>query len=325
MFSFMAKKQFTNIDTTGFGVRSSQSGRRLYKKDGSFNIKTKGLGFFDRLSIFHSMLTMPRWKFWLLLFSFFIGINLCFAFVYYLMGIDNLRGVHPGSDLQGFAEAFFFSTQTFTTVGYGGITPDGLFASSVAAFEAFLGLLTFALATGLFYGRFSRPRAFLRFSEHALISPYKDGAALMFRTVPYKSSPLMEAEVKLTAAMRMQDGDNERNYFYNLNVEFSKINALAMNWTIVHPLDEESPLTALSIAEMKKSNLEILVYLKGYDEGFANTVIARTSYTADEIIEGAKFVPMYHSSSSGDETILELDKLNDYEKVALPKVMRAVS
>jgi inward rectifier potassium channel len=134
-------------------------------------------------------------------------------------------------------------------------------ASAVAAFEAFIGLLAFALASGLFYGRFSRPRAYLYFSEKALISPYKDGKALMFRTVPYKTSQLTDAEVKLTLAIRKKHGDEIKNEFYPISVEFSKINALIMNWTIVHPITEDSPMYGQSLKELKDANAQILVLL----------------------------------------------------------------
>lgn len=92
-----------------------------------------------------------------------------------------------------------------------------------------------------------------------------------------------------------------------------------MNWTIVHPIDENSPIYGMSLEELKNAKAEVLVYLKAFDEGFANTVVARTSYTSDEMIEGAKFKPMYERSSSGDATLLHIDKLNDYEKVKLPE------
>jgi inward rectifier potassium channel len=220
--------------------------------------------------------------------------------------------------VENFMEAFFFSTQTFTTVGYGHISPSGFLASGVAAFEAFLGVLSFALASGLFYGRFSMPRPYLYFSDIAVIGPYKKtGKALMMRTAPYKNNNLTDAEVKLTLAVRTKDPetDAEKNEFFSLNVEFNKINVLVLNWTIVHPINEESPLFGYTVEDLKNMKAEVLVFLKAYDEVFANAVVARTSYVASEIIYGAKFKSMYHSSSGGNSTILELNRLNDYELV----------
>jgi inward rectifier potassium channel len=205
-------------ETTGFGTLSNSTGGRFINKDGQANVQKKGVNFLSRYSWYHTMLGMSRGKFLLLLFIIYISLNLLFAGVYYLVGIDHLAGVHAGSPLKNFTEVFFFSAQTFTTVGYGRISPVGFLASAVSTFEAFLGLLSFAIATGLFYGRFSRPRAFLRFSEYALISPYGNGTALMFRMVPYKNNTLSEVEVKLTMALSVEEDGKLRDKFFNLDM-----------------------------------------------------------------------------------------------------------
>jgi inward rectifier potassium channel len=307
------KRRFRPDATTGFGTKGTDAGDRFYRKDGTVNMVRRGVNLLDQLSWYHTLISMSRWRFFFVLWMVYIIVNLIFALIYYFIGVEHLGGIQTGSPYKNFAEAFFFSAQTFTTVGYGRISPVGFLASAVAAFEAFIGLLAFALASGLFYGRFSRPRAYLYFSEKALISPYKDGKALMFRTVPYKTSQLTDAEVKLTLAIRKKHGDEIKNEFYPLSVEFSKINALVMNWTIVHPITEDSPMYGQSLKELKDANAQILVLLKAYDEVFANSVIARASYIADDIIENAKFKTMYHASASRKTTILNVDALNDYE------------
>ena len=303
--------------TTGFGTNSTSTGGRFYRKDGRPNLVRRGVPFFDRLSWYHTMLSMPHWKFWLVLCSVYLAINLLFADIYYHIGAEHLSGVLSGTPLENFAESFFFSAQTFTTVGYGRISPTGILASSVAAFEAFLGVLTFALASGLFYGRFSRPKAYLYFSDVALLAPFKEGKGLMFRTVPYKNNQLMDAEVKITLGMRVIEKGETRNVFYPLELEFSRITTLVMNWTIVHPITESSPLFGMTLQQMKDAGVELLVHLKAFDDVFANTVVARTSYTAHEFVDNARFKPMYHASPSGTTTILEVDVLNEFEPVAI--------
>ena len=310
-------KRLENILTTGFGEQTADTGRRLYAKDGSPNIVKKGLPFFDKFSWYHTMLSMPSWKFWLWLCLGFLLINLGFLVLYYLVGTDGLLGMEAHSGWREFTELYFFSAQTLTTVGYGRVNPESTEAGLVAAFEGFTGLLSFALASGLFYGRFSRPQAFVKFSEKALISPYKGGAALMFRMAPYKRHPLMDAEIKLTAVLRVNENGISKNRFYDMAVEFSHLNALLMNWTIVHPLDETSPLAGMNLQQMEEAELEVMVFLKAYDEGFASAVVARTSYMAEEIVENARFVPMYHPSSSGEATVLMLDKLNEFTKATI--------
>jgi inward rectifier potassium channel len=309
------KEKFRPDPTTGFGNKGTED--RFYRKDGSVNVIRRGVHFLDKLSWYHTMLSMPQLRFYTVLWVAYLIVNLFFACIYYFVGIEHLGGIQTGSPVKNFAEAFFFSAQTFTTVGYGRISPVGFLTSAIAAFEAFFGLLCFALASGLFYGRFAKPRPYLYFSDIALITPFKEGKALMFRTVPYKNNHLTDAEIKLTLGLRIKTGNETKNEFYPLKAEFSKINTLVLNWTIVHPITEESPLYGLSLDQLKEVKAELLVFLKAYDEVFANSVVARTSYTADEFIDNAKFKPMYRSSKSQNATILNIDALNDFELLDL--------
>jgi len=318
MAIFKRKINIQSDVATGFGVNSENSSGRFYdRSSGSANVVKKGVGILNRYSWYHTMLAMPRTKFLLFLLIAYILINFLFAGIYYLIGVDHLAGVHQGSVLKNFTEVFFFSAQTFTTVGYGRISPVGFAASAVSTFEAFLGLLSFALATGLFYGRFSRPRAFLSFSHNALIAPYKDGIALMFRMAPYKNNLLSEAEVKVNLAMQLEENGKMVNRFFNLDLEISKINALALSWTIVHPINEKSPLFNFNYSDMVNAKIEALVFVKAFDEVFSNTVVQRFSYIASEVVWGAKFRMMYHADEKKKATVLDLNKLNDYEKIEL--------
>jgi inward rectifier potassium channel len=261
---------------------------------------------------------MKRGKFLITIFSSYVFANLIFAGIYYLIGIEHLNGINKGSSWKNFSEVFFFSTQTFTTVGYGRISPTGFLTSFVATFEAFIGLLSFAIATGLFYGRFSRPKAFLKFSDNALIAPYKDGTALMFRMAPYKNNNLSEAEVKITLGMQVEEEGKMSNRFYQLKTEISNINSLALSWTVVHAIDEKSPLYGFNADDIKNTKMEVLVFVKAFDEVFSNTVVERTSYISEEIIWGAKFKLMYHPNHDKTKTILDMSKLNEFDKIELP-------
>ena len=302
---------------TGFGASSSNSGGRFYNRNGRPNVLKRGIGLLDRYSWYHTMLAISRGKFLVLLFTFYVLINLVFAGVYYAIGIEHLTGVKQSTQMSHFSEVFFFSTQTFTTVGYGRISPTGFLTNAVATFEAFLGLLSFAIATGLFYGRFSRPQPFLKFSHNALIAPFKNGIALMFRMSPYKNNNLSEAEAKLTLAMRVDENGKMANKFYSLDLEISRVNALALSWTVVHPINEKSPLFDLTLEDLKAVSAEVLVFIKAFDDVYANTVMARTSYVASEIIWGARFKLMYHPNEGNTKTILNLSLINDYEKIDL--------
>lgn len=306
---------------SGFGTNASDYGGRFINKDGSPNIEKKGIGLMERISWFHTMLALPRWKFLLFIFLFYISINLVFAAVYYLIGIEHLGGVITTSKWEQFGEAFFFSAQTFTTVGYGRINPTGFLASSVASLEALLGLLSLALATGLLYGRFSRPKAFIRFSENALIAPYKDITALMLRLAPFKNNNLLDAEAKISLGMMIEENGKMVNRFFPLKLELDKINALSLSWTLVHPITEDSPMYQFTEEDYKNQAGEFMVYIKAFDDMFSNTVTARSSYTFSEVIFGAKFVPMYHRSNSRKVTQIDLEKLNLFTPEQLPAVM----
>lgn len=321
-------KKFRNIKpeiNTGFGTNSTSTGGRFINRDGKANVLKRGIGILDRLSWYHTMIGMKLSHFLFLIFLIYIAINLLFAGIYYLIGINHLAGVNTGSPWKNFTEVFFFSAQTFTTVGYGRISPVGFAASAVSTFEAFLGLLSFAIATGLFYGRFSRPQAFLKFSNNGLIAPFKDGTAFMFRLAPYKNNSLSEVEVKVTMAITTEENGKLTDKFFDLPLEYSKISGLALSWTIVHPIDDKSPFYGLSKEDIASTDIEIMVFIKAFDEIFSNSVVSRTSYVSSEIVWGAKFRLMYHPNADKSKTVLEIDKLNDFDFVALPETALAAS
>lgn len=304
----------SRLDT---GYSSTASGRFL-NENGIPNVKRIGLNPLKKYSWYHLMINLNGWIFIFLLVLGYISINILFAIIYYLIGIEHLTGINRNDFLDELMDVFFFSSQTFTTVGYGRIAPVGFLASLVATFEAFIGLLFFAIATGLFYGRFSRPRAFLKFSKNALIAPYQEVTALMIRLAPYKNNLLTDAEVIMTAAISNQDQDDSHTEFFILKTELPKINTLVLNWTIVHKIDEDSPFFGGIEEFLKNANVEIFVQIRAFDEGFASTVVQRTSYTTEEIVVGAKFLPMFQPSTNNKFTILNLDKISAFETVNLP-------
>jgi inward rectifier potassium channel len=297
---------------TGFGVNSSDYGGRFINKNGRANIEKRGIGLFEKISWYHTMLLLPRWKFFSVIVLFYILSNLVFATIYFFVGVDTLGEIPSPSTLTNFGEAFFFSTQTFTTVGYGRISPIGFLSSSIAAFEALLGLLSFALATGLLYARFSKPVAHLRFSENALIAPYKDINALMLRVAPYKNTNLIDAEAKLTLGLSLEENGRKVNRFYQLDLEYQTVNSLTLSWTIVHPITEKSPLYNFTKEDFENTKGEFIVFVKAFDDLFSNSVVAVSSYTFSEVKHGARFVPMYERAQTGDKTIIYIDKLSEH-------------
>ncbi len=310
------KAQINN--ETGLGTNTSLSGGRFFKNNGNPNLDVTGLPFWQRLNIYHSLLSMPTWKFLLVIIGFFVMTNLIFAGLYLSIGINHLGGMVASNDAEKFGEAFFFSAQTFTTVGYGRINPIGFAASLTASMEALIGLMSFALATGLLYGRFARPRAYIRYSKNALFAPFRDGIALMYRMVPYTKNYLVNVEVKITLAMRIEEEGQQKTRFYNMPLDISKANTMTANWTLVHIINEESPIYGFSKQDLMNAHAELLVFVQGFDESFSNTVISRGSYSYEDFVYGAKFVPMYHPNAQNSRTILHLDKLDEYVPAELP-------
>jgi len=303
----------TNNDT-GFGNSVSSYGGRFINRDGSYNLRKEGWSFFRRFSIFHTMLNMSTFKFATVNVIFFLGINLLYTLAYWIIGVEGFTGMVGVTSWARFKELFFFSTETFTTVGYGRVNPIGGGVNFVAAIEAMSGWTSFAVITGLIYGRFAKPKAHVAFSDYALIAPFQDKTALMFRIISYKDNHnLADAEIKVNLALQVQENDKLTYKFYDLKLERTRVDSLMMNWTVVHPIDEESPLFGLASEDYKASDVEIYVRVKGFDDVYSTTVIQRTSYIYDEIIFNAKFIPMFHESEDGKTTIVELDKLSSYK------------
>jgi inward rectifier potassium channel len=315
----MAKLRFINPfskinNDTGFGTNPNYGGRFI-NRDGTFNIKKIGQPFWERFNLFHSMLSLPTWKFILVSIAFFIGLNIIYTCLYLMAGIEEFQGIIAKTQWEEIKEIYFFSTETFTTVGYGRVNPIGDHANFIASIEAMSGFASFAVFTGIIYGRFAKPRAFLVFSDHALVAPYKEGSGFMFRFASYKDNHILtDVVIKVTAAMQVQENDKQTYKFFDLELERSKVDSLSMNWTVVHPINEHSPLVGLSEEDIKNADLEVYVLVRGYNDVFSNTVLQRTSYTFNEIIFNRKFVPMYRESAS--TTILELHKLNEHIEVS---------
>jgi inward rectifier potassium channel len=303
---------------TGFGTQASQIGGRFVNKDGSFNLKREGWPLHKRIGIYSQLMALSGAQFVLVVLGFFLLVNIVFTLLFLMVGYQQFNGLTSHTLWGRVKELFYFSTQAFTTVGYGRINPAGDSANAIASVESITGPLLFAVVTGLLYGRFARPKAYIAFSEMALIAPYKNGLALMFRMVPYKANHhLTNAQIVVTITLKVTENGKTEYKFYPLNLERSRIDTFNMNWTVVHPIDQESPLLNFVFSDLEKSDVELYVLITGFDQVFSNTVMQRTSYTFKEMVWGARFKPMYHESPDGMTTVLELDKLHHYDPVPI--------
>jgi inward rectifier potassium channel len=304
-------------DDLGFGPQPVIKNQPLMNKDGTPNVKRTGLPFFNTANSYHTLITMSWTKFWLMVLSAYLIINIVFAFIYVSLGAGSLNGNTNGNTpFDHFMDAFFFSAQTMSTVGYGHIYPKGMFSSSVAALESIMGLLSFALATGLLYGRFSRPSAQISYSKNMLVAPYlENGKGLMFRLANLRRNILIDLQIEIIFSFNETvDGKTIRR-FYPLEVERRKVSILTINWTIVHPLDENSPLKDMTRQDLIETEAGFAVLLKAFDDTFSQTVHSRTAYLANEIVWGAKFKPIFDRAEDG-RIVLDLSKISDHEVVA---------
>lgn len=310
--------KFTFNRDTGFGNGTNNQGDRLLNRDGTFNVKRTGQNIFDTINPFHQLIMMSWTRFNIMVLLIFTSLNLIFTFLYCMVGLDGLVGMVQTDPISKFIEVFSFSAQTLTTVGYGRVSPVGNLASLLASLEALLGLSGFALVTGLLYGRFSRPHAKLLSSKNAIIAPYQDKTALMFRIANGRNNQLIECEA--TLLFNFIDKESGQRRFINLELELPKVNALSLSWTIVHPIDEKSPLYGLNQEEYLDLNPEIILMFKAFDDTYSQVIHTRLSYTGIETVWGAKFDPMYTRSKDGKATQLELNKIGQYQLVALPEL-----
>ena len=296
----------------GFGQKNYEKSVRFLNKDGSVNIKRKGLKGMDNVDIYHWLIT-TSWKnlFFMIVISYTIA-NLGFASVYYMMGYGNFGGIIGYDGPSRFLDLFFFSAQTLTTVGYGHVYPNATNVSSVAAIESMFGLMGFAMATGVLYGRFSRPKAVLLYSNRALISPYEGITGLMFRVANTKQNELIEIEASVVISYN--DPETKKREFDRLPLEISKINFLPLSWTVVHPIDEKSPIYKISKDELMKRDAELIILIKAINDTYSQTVYSRMSYKAFEFEENARFVPIKQEAGANGKISINLTDIHTYNK-----------
>ena len=282
--------------------------RRVINKDGTFNVHRRGTTWRDVHPYLH-LINMTWPKFLAVLFLAYLVVNTLFAIAYHAIGPGELQGAEAPTAFGRFVNGFFFSSHTLTTVGYGSISPKGFAANVLASFESLVGVLAFAVATGLLYGRVSRPSAKIGFSDRMVVAPYQDITALQFRVVNRRSNSLMELEARLLLmTVEMADTGIPKRRYDQLTVERDRVLFLPLTWTVVHPIDRGSPLWGKDAAELERLQAEVLILIKAYDDTFSQTVLARYSYRHDEIVWGKRFAPAFFVNEEGD-LVVELQKL----------------
>ena len=300
----------------GFGSEVARgSHKRLLNRDGTFNVARFGLSRLSSLSIYHWSLSASWPRFLGMLAVTYLVVNTVFAFGYILCGIDALRGEAAASTSEIFLRAFFFSVQTFATIGYGHVIAYGTPANMLITLEAFLNIVGVALATGVVFARFSRPTAKIIYSHQAVVAPYKGRSALEFRIANARTSQIIELEAKVILSRIEASSEGLVRKFRDLNLERTRVTFFPLSWTLVHPIDQSSPLAGMSHADLVETNAEILILLTGTDETSSQTVHSRSSYKAEEIIWNASFAPIFRRSREDGILGMDVSRIHDISRV----------
>lgn len=301
----------------GFGsVVSRRSRQRLVNRDGSLNVTRSGLGLLETVVPYHHLLTTTWPRFLVVVTGLYFAINLLFAVLFVASGRGALVG--SGAEMLGgrFSQAFFFSVQTFATIGYGQIGPNGFTANVLVTIEALVGLMYQALATGLLFARFSRPAVSVVFSDCAIIAPYNGGLAFELRVANRRRTQVMNLEAQVIYSWMDDDGRGGTTRRYRpLTLERNRVTFFPLTWTIVHPIDMTSPLWNVSADLLETREAEVLVVLSGIDETSGQMVHARCSYVASEIVWGARFRSIYPENGANGALVGDISRLHDVESV----------
>ncbi|MBL8188405.1 MAG: hypothetical protein JNK38_10380 [Acidobacteria bacterium] len=301
----------------GFGSKvAGESQRRLLNRDGSFNVARTGLNPLAAFSLYHSLLRISWPRFFGVVVVGYLIANAIFACGYLLCGEGALLVPENLQIGNQFWEAFFFSVHTMATIGYGNITPVGIAANVIVTFEALFGLLGFALITGMLFSRFSRPSAKILFSEQAIIAPYRGITAFEFRITNERCNEIIELHATVMYSQFEDVGGRKLRRFYPLTLERERVAFFTLSWTLVHPIDETSPLFGKTEGDLLATDAEILVLLTGIDETFSQTVHTRSSYKANEIIWRAKFGDIYNPPTPTGRLTIDVRKLHSVERLS---------
>jgi inward rectifier potassium channel len=295
----------------GFGTVVAQEGVRLLNRDGTFNVKRTGLRFLSSLNLYHWLLTISWKNFFGVVTLLYFALNTSFAIAFMLCGIDSLKDTSNEPIQNLFLRSFFFSVQTFATIGYGTIHPVGFPANFLVAIESLVGLLAQALVTGMLFARFSRPTAKIIFSRTVVVAPYRGITGLMFRITNARKNQLIELNCKLLFA-RFENGADGKpvRKFSFLDLERESVVFFPLHWTIVHPINEKSPLYGMTDEDLRRTDAEFLILLTAIDETFSQTVHSRMSYKHNEVRWNERFTNIFERSTDDSKLMIDVRRID---------------
>lgn len=288
--------------------------RRTITQFGNLKFVRIGASLFHWSDLYHELLTISWPRFLGCIGLVFLAVNILFAMAY-LAGGNGIENARPGS----FMDAFSFSVQTLATIGYGAMYPKSAYAHLLVTIEVWLGMLTTAMATGLMFARFSRPTARVLFSRVAVICPYRGAPTLMFRVANQRSSWIVEAQVRVSLLLPNEvtaEGHSIRR-LCDLKLIRAQTPIMALTWSVMHPIDEESPLYGINAESFAQRDTQIIVTLTGLDDTLSQTIHTRHTYTPELIVWDMRFVDVVTTAS--DRT-RQVDYTYFHDVTPLPEV-----
>lgn len=285
-----------------------ETGAAPYPRMGTRALPARGLPNDRWRDAYHYLLTMPLWVFFAVMAAAYLAINSAFALLY-LADPGGVSGAGRGD----FGDAFFFSVQTLGTLGYGVMAPRTLYANAIVTAETFVGLFNLAVATGLLFARISRPTARVMFSDKAVITSFEGEPTLVFRAANRRRNLVVEAEVSVNLLRDVITAEGHlMRRFDELRTLRARSPLFFMTWTVMHRIDEDSPLFGETRDSLLGKHAEIVVVLKGLDETFVSTIHARTSFTPDEIHWNRRLADIFVTEPDGTRS-LDFHRFHDLE------------
>ena len=256
--------------------------------------------------VYHAILTAPWWLFLLGLAAVFITVNIGFALLY-LSDSSGIEHARPGN----FWDRFLFSVQTIGSINYSMMVPKSAFVNGVVVIEAFVGFLYLAMMASLMFARLSRPSARVVFSKVAVVAPFDGVPTLMFRAANQRGNQILDAAINVTLAHQAVTSEGiAMRRFQELDLVRARTSLFTLSWTVMHTIDERSPLHGLSLDELYGRQMEIIVLLRGTDDTLADLVYVRHAYTPDDIVWNHRFVDVLSVSPQG-RRVVDLTRFHD--------------
>lgn len=266
-----------------------KSSHRFTFRDGRANVVRQGLRRLHMKDWYHWLMTLDRLPLIGVAMTVYLVLNFFFATLYF-MDPSGIKGAPNGS----FADCFFFSVQTLSTVGYGIMSPKSFYVNFVVTAECLVGMLSVGLITGLLFNRFSRPTSRVMFTHNVIIDSYEGLPTLMFRAANRRGNQILRAEMRVTLARteKTLEGESLRRV-HDLKLVRNQASSFSLPWTVRHQIDANSPLYGETVESMRASGSEITVLLTGIDDVFGQTIYSRFAYNNEEILFNHRFVTMF--------------------------------